>query len=97
MDIVMTREDSNTNTFFGLLAKDKLQKYFDKYPFLHRVNIYLRGKAHPTKKVKLSTLINGKEIFVKATGNYHEDAFRNAIAKLDTQLLKYKTVKYNKR
>lgn len=90
MNIVLTRDSSNADTFFGLLAKDKLQKYFDKYPYLNRVNIYLRGKSHPTKKVKLTTLIDGKEIFVKASGTYHEDAFRNAVTKLDTQLIKLK-------
>lgn len=96
MDIIIDRETKEMNTSFGELALEKLQKYFAKYPFLENVNIFCRGSKHPTKKVKLSAHLKGKEVYAEASGTFHEDAFENALAKLNVQLDKYKTTRYKK-
>lgn len=96
MDIVIDRTTKESNSNFGKLAIEKLEKYFDKYPFLETVKIYLRGSKHPTKKVKLAVHLKGKEIFSEASGTFHEDAFENALNKLSSQLSKYKTARYSK-
>jgi len=96
MDIIIERETKELNTNFGNLAIEKLSKYFKKYPFLEAVNIFLRGVKHPTKKVKLSAHLKGKEIYAEASGTFHEDAFDNALQKLVVQLDKYKTMRYKK-
>lgn len=96
MDIIIDRETKEMNTSFGALALEKLGKYFSKYPFLENVSIFLRGSKHPTKKVKLSAHLKGKEVYAEASGKFHEDAFENAMQKLVVQLDKYKTTRYKK-
>lgn len=96
MDIIIDRETKEMNTNFGKLALEKMQKYFAKYPFLENVNIFCRGSKHPTKKVKLSAHLKGKDIYAEASGAFHEDAFESAITKLVVQLDKYKTTRYKK-
>ena len=96
MDIIIDRETKELNHNFGNLAIDKLDKYFAKYRFLEKVSIFLRGVKHPTKKVKLSAHLKGKEIYAEASGQFHEDAFEHALQKLVVQLDKYKTMRYKK-
>ncbi len=96
MDIKIERNastDASANGFESY-AKERIQKYFDHYPFLQSIQIYLRGKKHPTKKVKLQMNLKGKEIFSEAKGLQHHDAFDNALVKVASQLAKYKSKHY---
>jgi len=96
MDIIIDRETKELNTSFGNLAIEKIGKYFNKYPFLEKVSIFLRGTKHPTKKVKINAHVKGKDIYAEASGTFHEDAFENAMQKLGVQLAKHKTTRYKK-
>ncbi len=95
MDIRIDKDfKEESNNPFEAYAKERLRKYFDNYPFLNTVQIYLRGQKHPYKKVKLQVRVKGKEIFTEAPGAQHHDAFDSALQKLRSQLEKYKTKRY---
>lgn len=95
MDIKIIRDFSESQNAFEEYAQDRFQKYFDTYPFIHSIQVFLRGEKHPTKKVKLHARVKGKDIFASAKGLQHHDAFDNALLKLKKQLVKYKTLRYN--
>lgn len=94
MDIKIERDYTEGNNDFENYANQKLEKYFDNYPFIQSIQVYLRGSKHPTKKVKLNARLKGKEIFAEARGTFHHDALDNALSKLQAQLSKYKSKRY---
>jgi len=93
MDIKIDRDFTAGTNSFEEHAQDRCQKYFDNYPFVQSIQIFLRGDKHPTKKVKLQVRLKGKDIFASAEGQHHHDAFDNALSKLKSQLVKYKTLR----
>jgi len=95
MDIKIIRDFKASPNSFEEYAQDRCQKYFDNYPFVQSIQVFLRGDKHPTKKVKLQVRLKGKDVFASAPGLHHHDAFDNALAKLKKQLDKYKTYRYN--
>jgi len=95
MDIKIIRDYKSSPNSFEEHAQERCQKYFDNYPFMQSIQVFLRGDKHPTKKVKLQVRLKGKDIFASAEGSHHHDAFDNALAKLKKQLSKYKTFRYN--
>ncbi len=94
MDIKIERNYESSENDFVAYAKTKLNKYFENYPFVQSIQLYLRGKKHPTKKVKLNVRIKGKHIFAEAKGLKHHDALENALGKLEHQLKKHKSKIY---
>jgi len=94
MDIKIIRDFTPSPNSFEEYAQDRCKKYFDKYPFVQSIQIFLRGQKHPTKKVKMQVRLKGKDIFASANGTQHHDAFDNALSKLTKQLAKYKTLRY---
>ncbi len=94
MDIKISRNSvSNTNDFEGY-ATERLEHFFEYYPFIQSFKIFLRGKKHPTKKVKLQLRLKGKDVFASAKGDHHHDAFDAALVKIKSQLARYKTDRY---
>jgi len=95
MDIKIDRDYTEGNNDFENYANEKLEKYFETYPFVQNVQVYLRGSKHPTKKVKLNARVKGKDIFAEAKGTFHHDALDNALVKLQAQLSKHKSKRYS--
>ena len=52
MDIKVVRDETEGKNYFESYARENLQKYFRKYPFIESINVFFRGDKHPTKKVK---------------------------------------------
>jgi len=96
MDIKVVRDETEGKNYFESYARENLQKYFRKYPFIESINVFFRGDKHPTKKVKLQVIMKGKELFVEANGDRHDLAIDAASSKLHTQIEKYKAKLYNK-
>lgn len=96
MDIKVVRDEIEGKNYFETYAREQLQKYFKKYPFIESIKVFFRGKDHPYKKVKLHVNMKGKEIFVEARGDRHDLAIDAAGQKLYNQMEKYKGKLYNK-
>jgi len=96
MDIKVVKDEIEGKNYFESYARENLQKYFRKYPFIESIKVFFRGSKHPTKKVKLQVIMKGKELFVEAKGDRHDLAIDNAGQKLNTQIEKYKAKLYNK-
>lgn len=96
MDIKVVKDEIEGKNYFESYARENLQKYFRKYPFIESIKVFFRGNKHPTKKVKLQVIMKGKELFVEARGDRHDLAIDAASQKLNTQIEKYKSKLYNK-
>jgi len=97
MDIKVVRDQQEEGkNYFDSYARQALDKYFKKYPFIESIKVFFRAKKHATKKVKLQVCMKGKELFVEAKGDRHDLAIDAAGAKLNTQLEKYKAKLYKK-
>jgi ribosome-associated translation inhibitor RaiA len=96
MDIKVVKDEIEGKNYFETYAREQLQKYFKKYPFIESINVFFRGKNHPYKKVKLHVNMKGKELFVEARGDRHDLAIDAAGQKLYNQMEKYKGKLYNK-
>ena len=96
MDIKVVRDEIEGKNYFETYAREQLQKYFKKYPFIESINVFFRGKNHPYKKVKLHVNMKRKEIFVEARGDRHDIAIDAAGQKLYNQMEKYKGKLYKK-
>lgn len=94
MDIRIEKDHFNEESVFDTYAKEKLDGFFEKYPFVQSVQLYLRGAKHPTKKVKMKLRVKGKDIFADAKGTTHHDALENVLLKLRSQMQKHKTKRY---
>jgi len=90
MDIKVVRDEISGTNYFESYAREQLQKYFRKYPFIESIKVFFRGKNHPYKKVKLQVAMKGKQLFVEARGDRHDLAIDAAGQKLYTQMEKYK-------
>jgi len=96
MDIKVERAFVEGANYFESYAREKLQKHLDMYPFVESIKVFVRGKNHPYKKVKLQARLKGKDIFVEGRGERHDIAVNVAAEKLRTQMEKYKTKHYNR-
>lgn len=97
MDIKVVRDvHEEGKNYFESYARESLQKYFNKYPFIESIKVFFRGKKHPSKKVKLQICMKGKELFVEAKGARHDLAIDAAGEKLRNQVEKYKSKLYRK-
>ena len=96
MDIKVEKATMESSNYFEGYARESLQKYFSKYPFVESIKVFFRGKKHASKKIKLQARLKGKDVFVEATGPRHDIALDNASNKLKAQIEKYKTKRYKK-
>ncbi len=96
MDIRVEQGLTEGSNWHETYARQSLQKYFTKYPFIESIKVFFRGKAHPYKKVKLQARLKGKDVFVEATGLRHDIALDNATSKLRSVVEKYKSKRYKK-
>lgn len=96
MDIKIEEGLVDGNNYFDTYARESLQKYFQKYPFVESIKVFFRGKKHPYKKVKIQARLKGKDVFVEGTGARHDLALDAASHKLRTQVEKYKSKRYKK-
>ena len=96
MDIKVVKGSVGGNNYFEAYSQEALQKFFEKYDFIKSVNVFFRGNKHKTKMVKLKAHFKGKDVFVECSAERYPMAIDGAIAKLKTQILKYKTGHYKK-
>ncbi len=96
MDIKVEKDIQESSNYFESYARENLQKYFSKYPFIESIKVFFRGMKHDSKKIKLQARLKGKDLFVEASGPRHDIALDNASNKLRTQIEKYKTKRYKK-
>ena len=94
MDIKVLRDENVLANGFESSIREKLSKYFTNYPFVESIKVFLRGKRHKSKKIKLQVRLKGKDVFVEANGHNHEYALEQATDKLYTQVEKYKSKRY---
>jgi len=96
MDIRVEKDLIEGMNYFESYAREKLQKYFNNYPFVESIKVFFRGNKHPEKKVKLHARLKGKDVFVEGTGSKHDIALDNAAEKLRRQVEKYKSKHYKR-
>lgn len=96
MDIKIEAGLIEGNNYFDTYAREHLQQYFKKYPFVESIKVFFRGKKHPYKKVKIQARLKGKDVFVEGTGARHDLALNVAADKLRSQVEKYKSKRYKK-
>ncbi|MEL6122211.1 MAG: HPF/RaiA family ribosome-associated protein [Bacteroidota bacterium] len=94
MDIKIDRSSSVGRTYNEQYAYQQLNKYFSSYPFIESAKVFFRGDKHPTQKVKIHMRLKGKDVYAEGGGEGHDHALNNAIAKLRSQMEKYKTRHY---
>lgn len=96
MDIKLDRGSQAGDSYNEKYAHERLEKYFDSYPFITSAKVFFRGDKHPTQKVKIHVRLKGKDVYAEGGGVGHDAALDNAIAKLRPQMEKYKSKRYQK-
>ncbi len=96
MDIRVQRDSQRSGNYFQSYAVEHFQAFFKKYRFLESVNVFFRGGDQSDKSIKLMARVKGKNIFAEASAYRHDVALELAARKLQTQVEKFKTKRYNK-
>lgn len=96
MDLKVEKGDFESRNYFEDYSRKSLEKLFAQYDFIKSVNVFFRGKKHPTKKVKIKARFKGKEVFVEESAENYQMAVDGAIKKLKVQVEKYKTKHYKR-